>query len=314
MNYWLLGLLIASNVALSFYLIRAAGLSRALRKLRKKSEGLSKRVYDPDMLAFLEASPISGLAVYAERRLPFQEKVANLLPAADCDLAALREQTVGPATYDQTIPRLDMENHRLRLRASFEGSSELSFLNALCIAYLRRRTPHTRQARTLFRRIWREQGEFLANEISTRWLLSTLMTFADHGETYRQRLIGASGSAFANTAKIYEWERAASGPVADADAFRQNYSRPITGIRGFGAVSGEGNDIFRNTLSFLTDHALREPVAGRVMLTVLVRLHEQDTLFTRLDLLKLEIEAGQAEGEEAPRHWSFGDHPTRPDE
>lgn len=311
MNYWLLGLLIASNAALSFYIFRAVRLSRALDKLRKKSQGLRKREYDREMLAFLEASPISGLAVFAERRLPFQEEVENLLPPVDCDLAALREQLVGPASFDQDIARLDMANHRLRLRAGFKGSSELACLNALCIAYLRRRTPHTRHARALFRRIWREHGEFLAQEISTRWLLSTLMTFADHGETYRQRMIGGLGATFGNTAKIYEWERAASGPVEDILAFRRNYRRPISGIRGFGAVSGEGNDIFRNTLSFLTDHALREPIAGRVLLTVLVRLRERDTLFTRLDHLKLEVEAAPQDGEEAPRHWSFGDHPQR---
>lgn len=320
-NYWLLGLLIITNLTLAFYVFRAAKLSRALKRARNRNRrlravavrddpaGLAKKKYDRDMLALLNASPINGLERYARARLPRQKDIENFLPAVDCDLAALRRKKVVRVEFDADAPRKDMANHALRLQNWFVGKSELFYLNALCIAYLRRRSIHTDHARILFIRLWAEQGEFLASKLSSRWLLSALMTFMDHGETPLQRVIGSVGIAFGNSVKIYEWERVARGDFAHGFDVHEGLDHTIEGIPDVGRVSVANADIFRNMLASYVDLSLQDRVAGRVLITLLIRFHGADTIFSRLDEAKLM--ANPAPDAEIPqrRHWSFGRHP-----
>jgi hypothetical protein len=202
-----------------------------------------------------------------------------------------------------------MTNHALRLQNWFEGKSTLIYLNALCIAYLRRRSLHTEHAKSLFVRLWREHGEFLAKEISTRWMLSTLMTFMDHGETEAQRLVGAVGIGFGNSVKIYEWEQTQRGGFAGEFDLSAGVGKKVEGVPDIGRISLGNADIFRNMLASYVDLSLREPVAGRVLITFLIRLHSAETIFTRLDNCKLSIDPAPDVEAGYSRHWSFGRHP-----
>lgn len=324
MNYLLLGLLIASNVALAFYIFRAARLARNLKKVRARLQaakvaartsaplGLQRKTVNPEMAALVAASPLSGLERYARSRLPIHKKIENHLPPLDCDFAEMRDKKVRRVKFDTTIQRSDMSNHALRIRNWFAGKSELLYLNALCIAYLRRRTPHSEHARALFLRLWTEQGEFLAANASTRWLLSALMTFMDHGENVAQRVIGAAGIAFGNTVKVYEWEGAARGGYAHDFDVLEAAATNIEGIPDVGRISVANADIFRNMLASYIDLSFRDPVAGRVLITLLIRFHGTDTIFSRLDDAKLEADSAPDGDSLDIRHWSFGQHPHEP--
>ena len=320
-NYWLLGLLLITNGALSFFVFRAITLSRALNRVRRRYRRLRQspsvdhsafervKRYDENMLALLAASPLWGLKRYARSRLPHQKNVEDILPSVDCDLSAIRNQKVERADFSTSVGRTDMSNHALRMRNWFSGKSELVYINALCIAYLRRRTAYTERARELFMRLWSEQGEFLAENLSTRWLLSSLMTFMDHGETDQQRVIGAVGIAFGNSVKIYEWERVARGGFAKDFDFENDVETGLEGVPGIGRLSIANADIFRNMLATYVDLALRDPVAGRVLITLLIRLHGADTVFRRLDDIKLAVDPAPDAETRRSRHWSFGVHP-----
>lgn len=316
MNYWLLGLLIASNCGLLIYVIRAARLSHALEKARAKVKALKSaqradegRKRHPEMLAALKASPLTSMASFAVDRLPRQHALENHLPPLTCDLNLLKAVIEGPTSHDPKTPRSDMANHRLRLRNEFQGAPEICFVNALCIAYLRRRTPHTKHAQALFMRLWEEEGTFLTQHSQTRWLLSTLGTFMDHGQNAGQRMIGAAGITFGNTVKLYEWERVAHGLLPNSPYTEQQLTPDLEALPGAGRISIGRGDIARNTLAYLTDLSLRDPVAGPVLLALLLRIQEGTTVFTRLDNAKRALDAAEADGTLPRRHWSFGRHP-----
>jgi hypothetical protein len=323
-NYWLIGLLITSNIALAFYVFRAANLARSLKSARSRirklkapalaiaSKRSNKKDYDQDMLALLASSPIGGLERYARTRLPRQYGIDNVLPAIDCDLSAMRAQKVSCVQFNAETPRTDMANHALRLQNWFVGKSELVYINALCIAYLRRRSIHAEHAQSLFMRLWREEGEFLSEAVSSRWMLSSLMTFMDHGETETQRLIGAVGTSFGNSVKIYEWEQTARGSFSDDFDLAEGLAKKVEGVSNIGRISIANADIFRNMLASYVDLALRDPVAGRVLITFLIRIHGANTIFSRLDNAKLAADPSPDADTGYSRHWSFGRHPYGP--
>ena len=317
MNYWLLALLIASNTALIFYVFRAARLSRALRNARARNKSLKAamrrdtgQARDPAMVAALKSSRLAPMTSFATNRRTKQDDVENFLPPLDSDLAAFRGLIDSETPHDPHSPRSDMDNHRRRLRDEFRGQPEICYINALCIAYLRRRTPHTKHARALFDRLWDEDGAFLAEASRTRWLLSTLLTFMEHGRTSGQRMIGSAGIVFGNTVKIYEWERVACGLAPDSAYETTELGGDLAAFPGVGRISIGGGDIGRNTLAYLTDLALRDRVAGQVLLELLARLSDGATAFTRLDRAKLALDAACPEDERPRRHWSFGQHPS----
>ena len=135
----------------------------------------------------------------------------DLLPDTGIDLHKLAFEYLPKEAELPDGPRSNMQNQYSILEYHLRGKSRLAHLNAMVISYLRRDTPFTEKARTLFHKIWREQGILLLNELSTRWLISTLQTFLDHGENEYQRKIGATGYFYGNVMKIYEGERSLEG-------------------------------------------------------------------------------------------------------
>jgi hypothetical protein len=205
-----------------------------------------------------------------------------MLPAADVDLKALATQIIEPTPdVPPQLGRRDLKVHARRLRHRAVGKTELFYLNSLCIAYLRRLTPHSDKARDLFFRIWREQGEELLKELSPRWMISTLQTFYDHGETADQRLIGMTGFLYGNMVKIYEAERCMIGLPSDAAYQAAGASANEMGVPGlYGFIIGEV-DIFVNVNSLVCDVALRDPMTGTILLRLLDAVRTGETVFSR---------------------------------
>ncbi|MEL7152412.1 MAG: hypothetical protein AAFN51_01165 [Pseudomonadota bacterium] len=224
---------------------------------------------------------LEALWIRVEGRIPLQDQ-SNLLPAPDCDLVALRQQPVGGEASLPDVERARMEDQARILNFRLRDQPQTCHLLAMVISYLRRDTGHDAHASHLFQRLWAEEYPVLLGFLETRWLISVLQTFMEHGVTQDQRVTGAAGFLFANTLKLYEAERALDG--LDADATYPNLT-PATrsGFWGLDRLRVGGSDMLLNTTAHLLELAAREERVGRVLQELLVRIKRQHTAFSRMD-------------------------------
>lgn len=293
-------LLIVVGVALIGSIASNAYLYRALNKFRDRAKRVkrisTRRVRGDDgqikpaqrrvklSPSFdRETSPLASLIKRLdENRLPEQHKIPLILPALDVDLLTYREaQFQNEAASGR--PRKKIHLHAEKLAYELTGKSGLVYLNALCISYLRRDTPHTDHAKRLFHRLWKEERDILLNQIPMRWLISTLQTFLDHGENGQQQIIGASGYFYGNMIKLYEGERSLLGNQ-DQDSYPGNLAarmpESLSDLEGYLACRA---DIFVNVNTMAFENAMGDPVAGPVLLTLMERVQRAETIFTRID-------------------------------
>jgi hypothetical protein len=212
------------------------------------------------------------------------------LPSMDIDLSTLAAQIVPEGELIPDLPLSHYKRKLWQLRRDLEGKSELAVLNANLIVHLRRAT-YPAHAPALFRRVWAEHGSSLMAELSSRWLISSIITFGDFGETESQRRIGLSLNVLFSLMKLYEFERLSSG-LAPEDLFRQKRKRgtklPL-GMLDFG-IDGGGLDY--NLLAPIWKAALEEPVVGPLACHLLDRLNaDPSNLFRRLQGMRAERRA-----------------------
>ncbi|MDQ2066651.1 hypothetical protein Q9295_09710 [Xinfangfangia sp. CPCC 101601] len=234
-------------------------------------------------------APESLIDLWNTRRKPLRRAEGEALPPLDCDLRALAQARLGP---EPELPRGASAHaaKRHEIRREMEGASELAALNALLIAHLRK-TKAPRGAARLFRRIWAEESETLLAELSPRWLISSVITFGDHGHNEAQRRIGLSMNILFSLMKLYEFERLHSGsPAAKPFAARRSNSQDLPlGMPGFSLLKG-GLDI--NFLAQIWQMAQSEPVAGRIASQLLQMLNDDPgNLFRRLGLMREALRA-----------------------
>lgn len=240
-------------------------------------------------------APDSVIATWQGRRGPVLYGRNESLPPLDVDLAELRDQMVPLTEPDLPKRRSHYMRKLLQLRQELAGKSELAVLNADLIVHLRRET-FPDHAPALFRRIWQEEGPALMAELPGRWLISSIITFADHGETEAQRRIGQSLNILFSLMKLYEFERLFSGTPSDQPFTRKPpKGSPLPmGMQRFG-MAGGGLD--RNLLAPIWKDAMQEPVAGPLACHLLDRLNaDPRTLFRRIRLMR---EARQGRDEAA---------------
>lgn len=226
-------------------------------------------------------APDSVIARWMERRAPVIHGRGEGLPPLDVDLGALA-RTIIP--LDEPVPEGRVSHYRrklLKLRQELAGHSELALLNADLIVHMRR-SSYPDDAPALFRRIWTEQGPALMAELSGRWLISSVITFGDIGETEGQRRIGLALNVVFSMMKLYEVERNFSG-FASHTVFRRtrmvSHVMPL-GMSHFGFRRG-GLDY--NLLAPIWKDALQEPVVGPLACHLLDRLNaDPNNIFRRI--------------------------------
>ncbi len=251
----------------------------------KAEENISFRPWPPK---FTGASPcaLPTLRKRVDTRVD-HHAVEDLLPDEQVDLYRVAFEYLPEEAELPDLPRSDMRNQYKILEYHLRGKSKLAHLNALVISYLRRDTPFTEKARILFQRIWNEQGVLLINELSTRWLISTLQTFLDHGANESQRKVGATGYFYGNLMKIYEGERALEGLEQDG-TFEHSDPQTKNKFRGLDRYHVGGSDLLLNTNALALEIALEEPVAGIVLQEFLLRVKSSGNTFTRHDQTRKE--------------------------
>ena len=238
-------------------------------------------------------APDSLIETWNLRRRPLRGARGEALPPLDADLGAL---LLARVPEDEEPPPRPASAHALKrheIRRELAGFTELAALNALLIAHLRKaRRP--RHAARLFRRIWTEEAEALLAELPPRWLISSVITFGDHGLNEDQRRVGLAMNVLFSLMKLYEFERLYSGLPPDR-AFRTR-RRSATALPldmpSFSLLSG-GLDI--NLLAQIWQMARDEPVAGRIACHLLGMLNDDPrTLFRRIGLMRGDLRGRRA--------------------
>lgn len=224
-----------------------------------------------------------AIARYEGRRAALDFAPGEAFPPADLDLGALRQALHHPQPLPERAS--GYAKKRAQLGPDCAGQSELVFLHALCIAALRKRG-WPEAAPILFLRLWREEAQLLLGQLSTRWLISAAITFADHGECEAQRRLGQSLKVLFSLLKLTEFERLFSG-LAPQSAFKFGQKSKAAlpmGLEPF-ALRGGGLDI--NLLAPLVQEARQTPVLGPLALELLDRLNADDgTIFRRLKRMR----------------------------
>jgi hypothetical protein len=230
-------------------------------------------------------APDSLVAIWKQRRRRLKLAARDWFPPADLDLAPLLATRI-----PETIPPLDgpqtLHAKKLHLmRVELKGKPELAAVNAILIAHLRKQR-YPAHTPALFRRIWAEAGAQLMPELPGRWLISSAITFGDHGETEAQRRIGLSLNVLFSLMKLYEFERLHSGLDGSEPFAQQNVRgrRLPLGMPHFNLGSG-GLDI--NLLAQIWNEAHKEPVVGPLACHLLQKLNEDPgNLFRRIGVMR----------------------------
>jgi hypothetical protein len=229
-------------------------------------------------------APESLIDLWQRRRKRMAFGPDEGLPPLDVDLKAL---LATPITMPDPAPeKMSLHSQKLHaIRTELVGKPELAALNAILIAHLRK-SSQARHAPALFRRIWTEEGPSLLPHLPGRWLISTVITFGDHGETEAQRRIGLAMNVLFSLMKLYEFERFHSAyPPERPFKIRSTRGKRLpVGMPNF-ALLGGGLDI--NLLAQLWHEATLEPVAGRVACHLLDLLNaDPGNLFRRIGLMR----------------------------
>jgi len=219
----------------------------------------------------------------------YQERRALLtgpdLSPQDVDFKALAAMPL-PA---QELPRPDgltrVAKKRHMLLGELAGHSELTLLHGLLISHLRKHT-YPEGAPALFLRLWSEEEAWLLDYLPTRWLISAVITFSEHGETEADRNLAARMNMLFSLMKIYEAERAFSGK-APQNPFRtqdRNKAALPMGMKDFSVLQG---DLEAHLLAPLWRDAENAPAIGNLTRHLLTALNTDDgTVFRRFALMR----------------------------
>lgn len=225
------------------------------------------------------------IAHWEIRRAPIKALANETLPDLTADLAALCRERVNRPAEPPGPHASGFAKKQHALAEDLAGHSKLSLLNAMVIAHLRKRD-YPQHAPALFRKIWAEHAVLLLAELPMRWLISSAITFADHGSTEQDRRVGQSLNILFSLMKIYEFERQFSG-TASLDAYgidqRRKESLPM-GMPDFSLASG-GLDI--NLLAPIWQMAKQAPAIGPLACHLLETLNrDPGTVFRRLNTMR----------------------------
>jgi hypothetical protein len=318
MIYFLIGLLVASNLTVMWLISRnltyrkriadqRTAMIKFKRDMMRQNEKLS---YFPtgQRLKELSGGPLGALFERARTRRTHQREIENLLPPMDIDLKALRALVPDDIEQPAEIKsRQNMEFHNAMLRYRMRGQPESYYLNALAISYLRRRTPFNEHAAHLFHRLWKEEAEFLLPCLNARWAISTLQTFYDFGKNENQVLIGAAGYIYGNLIKIYEVERE-MGEHPNLETYK--HPSPIHGVGAvkglYGFVLGRA-DIVVNLHTVMSEMITRDQCAGPVLQKFIELVQDGKTVFQRMDANRIHFEDQLRKDKNL--YWSFNTDP-----
>lgn len=303
--YVAMALLSIQSGVIIYLLSRKRKLTKKLRQAKIVKSATEEKV------APIEPR-LPRLAIVARSRFPQQDDAENILPELDFDIDAAFREVIPESSEEpesEETGRRSFRAHGRHLYHRLQGHRHLEYYNSLSISYLRRNTPFTADAKAIFFRIWDEKGEELCNELTTRWIISTLMTFADHGRGERERMCGALGYTYGAMLVASETERTYwTGPAPSID--RAVPDRDSFGVNGCYPFQLGESDHLINLNSFVYRYALDSGISGLLLERLITRMRYSDTYFSRFDTAR-RVRKINTRGDDRKRFWSFGAPPKR---
>lgn len=177
----------------------------------------------------------------------------------------------------------DILQHVEDLKREFSGQSELVWHHAQLIVLLRRGYKIEETFRN-FNELWATEKLWLCKHLNIRWLISACDTFADHSQDEKERALAFSASLMINTLKLYETERYVTN-MEDTNydplkiLYLQNSLVPI--FEGMSCFTIGTDDTLRNMVWRMREIS-RGTITGEILLEVFSRLHQGDSVFSRL--------------------------------
>ena len=225
------------------------------------------------------------LPQYQKRRALLTHHAGEELPPMDVDFAPLAHQPLPPQENPRPEGLSRVAKKRHMLLGELPGQTELALLHGLLVSHLRKHT-YPDHAPALFRRLWAEQEDWLLDNLPTRWLISAVITFADHGDTEADRKLAQSLNILFSLMKIYEAERCFSGlPPQEPFRMKNRNKSPLPmGMKDFSVLQG---DLEANLLAPLWRDSKDADSIGPLVRRLLTALnHDNGTVFRRLSLMR----------------------------
>ena len=227
----------------------------------------------------------SLLPQYQKRRSLLTHDGGEELAPLDVDFRALAAQHLPPPISPRPEGLSRVAKKRHLLLGELAGLTELHLLHGLLVSHLRKHT-YPDHAPALFRRLWAEEEDWLLANLPTRWLISAVITFADHGDTEADRKLAQSLNILFSLMKIYEAERAFSGlPPQEPFRVKDRNKAPLPmGMRDFSVLQG---DLEAHLLAPLWRDSKTADQIGPLVQHLLTLLNQDDgTVFRRLALMR----------------------------
>lgn len=179
----------------------------------------------------------------------------------------------------QALP--DLYDHIRAVRDEFTDQLEIHFYHAALIIKIRREIDLTESLRA-FRALWNAEGIFLIKLLSSRWIISALDSFADHGEP-QERGNAMAIVTFFNMLKMADTEYQLCGqPNYDAsrlDNNRDHYPLLWDGVRVFHIPD---DDTFANMIRRMRRMLSTTPLFALIFEYLLNKVVHQNTMLKRL--------------------------------
>ncbi|MFV0408352.1 MAG: hypothetical protein ACK5LJ_01205 [Paracoccus sp. (in: a-proteobacteria)] len=229
------------------------------------------------MHAFAERLGLLSTFRRFERRFKIAQEQPDLLPDLDGPDHEQALWGLVPPEQRSGASRQRIADLAQDMRVKYSGKPYILYWHALAIAYLRRNTSHTDHARTAFFSFWDNHGDWLAENLNSRWLISALQTFADHGRNSNERAAGLAGFLYGNLIKIYESEILTT---QQAEALPEPLPDPK--INGFFSFR-PGDDILANINMLTIGQAKGAGGAGLALIALMSHVKRGKTIFSRVD-------------------------------
>lgn len=177
--------------------------------------------------------------------------------------------------------RPDVEDHIAQVRGEFIGQPEINAYHAALIVRIRRGADLAKNIPAFFA-LWENERQFLLDSLDSRWLISALDTFADHGAE-SERLGAMSILGFMNMLKLANTEYMLCGsPTYCPVAVNDNIERYPVMWDNRRVFHLPDDDTFVNTIRRLRAALVEQPLFLAVFEILLRRCLENDTTLARL--------------------------------
>lgn len=229
-------------------------------------------------------------------------------PGPGTDFAVLKAEILPSLPVDPAAARLprgarDYETQLRTLVPEFAGRSALLFAHTALIVAIRRRLDLAVDV-PLFERMWEEEGDFLREQLSLRWLVSACDTFADHAADPTRRALAMIGTVIVNSVKLQETERLMLGLAGQALPEKPPGGTLFDGLTVFSWPRG---DMVANMITRIRHVSAGDSVLGPLLTEMVARLLHHDTVYRRMARLREGMPPDQR-----PRHHLFGPHAPQP--